>query len=115
MAAAERLICPAAALVEGGDGVRFEVPAPDGVVAAFAVRYGGRVYGYVNRCAHVPLELDWLPGRFFDLSGHYLICAAHGARYEPHSGRCVAGPCRGARLVPLALVERDGKVYLKED
>jgi nitrite reductase/ring-hydroxylating ferredoxin subunit len=31
-------------------------------------------------------------GAFFDDSRRYLICATHGAMYEPRSGHCVAGP-----------------------
>jgi nitrite reductase/ring-hydroxylating ferredoxin subunit len=73
------------------------------------------VHAYINRCAHVPIELDWLPGRFFDSSRHFLICATHGAMYAPDSGYCVQGPCRGARLEPVAVIERDGGVFLKDD
>ncbi len=114
MAARERLICASAALVEGGDGVRFEVAVYDGQAAAFAVRHGGRVRAFLNRCAHVPVELDWQPGRFFDLTGAYLICAMHGAHYDPGSGRCVMGPCKGRSLAALAVTERDGQVFVVE-
>lgn len=113
MVTQEHLICSADALVDGGDGVRFELPpgfAEEG--AAFAVRYGGRVYAFLNRCAHVPVELDWMPGKFFDLTGHLLVCAVHGAHYDPRDGRCVMGPCKGARLRCLDVVERDGAVFL---
>ena len=77
------------------------------------VRHRGRVYGYVNRCAHIGVEMDWRPGEFFDDSGLYLICATHGAVYRPETGECIAGPCRGARLEPLDVVELDGGIYLK--
>lgn len=114
MAAGKRLICASVALEDGGDGIRFEVG--DGVRPnpAFAVRYRGRVYAYLNRCAHVPVEMDWMEGKFFDMSGHMLICAVHGAHYDPRNGRCLMGPCKGASLKPLAIVEDDGKVYLIE-
>lgn len=115
MAAQERLICGSDALVEGGDGVRFEVTTPDGPASAFAVRYGGQVCAFLNRCAHVPVELDWQPGRFFDITGGYLICAVHGAHYEPRSGRCVMGPCKGRALVRVAVAEHDGSVFLMEE
>ncbi|RPH65116.1 MAG: Rieske (2Fe-2S) protein [Burkholderiales bacterium] len=106
-------VCASEALPEGGDGVRFEWPDPaDGgrPSAAFVVRYDGCARAFLNRCAHLRAELDWLPGRFFDDSGLYLICATHGALYEADSGRCVAGPCSGGRLAPLRCVERDGRV-----
>lgn len=111
MAPDPRLICPAGALLDGGDGVRFGVPGPAGEQAAFVVRYQGRVHAYLNRCAHRPVELDWLPGQFFDADQRYLICATHGALFEPADGYCVAGPCHGGGLVPLTVFEQDGQVF----
>ena len=111
MAAAPRLICASAALVDSGRGVRFEVeyfgePAP-----AFAVRQDGVVHAYLNRCAHVAMELDWQEGVFFDSAGRDLLCSTHGAVYDTHSGRCLGGPCNGSPLVKLTVEERGGCVY----
>lgn len=114
MAQGPRLICASADLGEAGRGVRFEVARRGARQAAFAVRFRGRVYAYLNECVHAGLELDWLPGEFFDASGLYLICSAHGALYAPESGRCLGGPCRGGALVALPVEERDGRVLLKE-
>lgn len=109
MAAPERLnLCPSANLVEGGPGLRFEVAGQ----AAFAVRYQGTVRAYLNACRHIPVELDLSDGRFFDLSGHYLVCSMHGALYAADTGVCVSGPCRGARLMPVGVTEEDGSVWL---
>lgn len=107
------LICAAADLVEGGDGARFEVDWNGVPTPAFAVRFRGHVHAWLNRCAHISLELDWMPGKFFDDSGLYLICATHGAVYRPDSGKCVGGPCRGNGLTPVPVVERNGGVYVK--
>ena len=53
MAGDERIVvCASGALADGGDGVRFEVRRGGETASAFAVRYEGRVYAYVNRCAH---------------------------------------------------------------
>lgn len=113
MAATARLICASSALHEGGAGVRFELEAPAGPpIPAFAIRFGGRVHAYINRCAHVPIELDWQAGEFFDYSKLYLICATHGALYAPESGHCLGGPCSGRGLTPIPVEERDGAVYL---
>ncbi len=113
MAEAERLICASDALEEGGNGVKFQMETPGGNTPAFVVRYDGQVHAYINRCAHVPVELDWSEGQFFDYSGLYLICATHGAIYAPETGACLGGPCKGGRLHKLAVVERDGAVYLQ--
>jgi len=105
-----RLICASSVLVNSGRGVRFEVayfgePAP-----AFAIRYKGTVHAYLNRCAHVAMELDWQEGVFFDADGRDLLCSTHGATYDAASGRCVGGPCNGG-LLKLNVEERDGMVY----
>ena len=85
-----------------------EVPHP-----AFVVRFQGQVHAYLNRCAHVHMEMDWKPGQLFSLDKQYLICATHDAHYLPDTGECVAGPCpRGSTLVKVTVVEREGKVYL---
>lgn len=107
-----KLIGASTALTERGPAIRFEIEEDGEPAPAFAIRYRGRVHAYVNRCAHVSLELDFLPGRFFDTSGEYLICATHGALYEPDSGRCAGGPCNGAGLEPLRVVEHDGRIEL---
>jgi nitrite reductase/ring-hydroxylating ferredoxin subunit len=114
MAGRERVVvCASAALVDGGDGVRFEVEQNGAAMSAFAIRYEGRVHAYVNRCAHVGVELDWQPGRFFDADGLVLLCSTHGALYDPATGACLGGPCRGGRLIPVPIEEIDGDVLLK--
>ena len=110
----QHLICEAGEVVEGGKGVRFTVQRYGRSEPAFMLRYGGRVHAYLNRCAHVPVQLDWVEGEFFDFSGLYLVCSTHGAAYLPENGRCISGPCSGARLVPLQVEEREGNVYLIE-
>lgn len=109
------LVCAADAVLEGGRGVRFAVSAFGEAATGFVVRYNGKVYGYLNRCAHVPIELDWAEGEFFESSGTYLMCATHGAIYVPESGQCAGGPCKGGRLRPIALREENNHIYWRPD
>ena len=111
MAEDARLICASEALPESGRGVRFEVEYFGAPAPAFVVRQDGKVHGYLNRCAHVAMELDWQEGVFFDSSGRDLICSTHGAVYETRSGRCLGGPCNRTPLVKLRFEEREGGVY----
>ena len=112
MAQDPRLICESAALPEGGKGVRFVVAPQDDEEKGFAVRHAGVVRAFVNRCPHMGTELDWQRGEFFEESGLYLVCSTHGAMFEPATGFCVAGPCRGASLEPLQVREQGGHVFL---
>lgn len=108
-------ICQAAELEDGGRGVRFPLTAWGEQRTGFVVRYQGKLHAYLNRCAHVPVELDWNEGDFFDSSGTYLMCATHGALYLPDSGHCAGGPCRGGRLQPISVLEIGGEVYWEPD
>lgn len=113
----ERLICASSALVdgsEGGQGVRFTVTRDGVEEQAFVIRHRGVAHAFINRCGHVPIELDWQEGRFFDITGSHLICATHGALYSPQTGQCIGGRCNGKGLTTLAVCEHDGNIYLKE-
>lgn len=101
-------VCPAIELKEQGDGVRFELQDEQGTLPAFVLRLDGQPRAWLNRCAHVPVELDWMPGRFLDDSGRAIVCATHGAVYDAASGRCRSGPCRGRGLHPLTSREHEG-------
>lgn len=109
-----RLICASEVLLDGGDALRFDIETDSGPVQAFALRWRGCVYAYVNRCAHVPIELDWNPGKVMDDSGEYLMCAMHGALYAPDTGECVSGPCVGKRLRALAVSEVNQQILLED-
>lgn len=109
------MICAGDELVEGGRGVRFTVDRDGVSEPAFVVRFQGRVHAYLNRCAHVPVEMDWQEGEFFDHSGLYLICATHGALYAPESGHCLGGRCNGKGLTALSVIENGGQILLIEE
>jgi nitrite reductase/ring-hydroxylating ferredoxin subunit len=105
-------VCASNQLQEGGCAVRFQVEHNAHIAPAFAMRHAGRVFAYLNRCAHKLVELDWQQGEFFDAARRYLVCATHGALYDPASGVCVDGPCRGAALTAVPVRETDGAVWL---
>jgi len=108
-------ICASADVVEGGKGIRFPVVAGSYETTGFVVRYHGVAYAYLNRCAHVPIELDWVEGEFFESSGLYLMCSTHGAIYDPQNGHCRGGPCRGGRLRQIAIREQDQQIFWQPD
>ena len=111
----ERELCRSEALPERGLGQRFLLIDHGMPRQAFAVRFQGRAYAYLNSCAHIPIELDYQAGDFFDLSHNYLVCATHGAYYAPDTGLCLGGPCPGRRLQSVPLTEHDGRVYFIEN
>ena len=106
----ERL-CASADLDEKGKALVFDVLHWREPARAFALRFEGRVVAYLNRCVHLPAEMDWAAGEFLDSRQEFILCATHGAAYEPFSGLCAAGPCGRGSLTALRVEERDGHVY----
>ncbi len=119
-------ICSSDAVEDQGDGFRFMIRTSDiaskvgGIdhrvdetLPAFVIRHDGMAHAYLNRCAHVAMELDWQPGQFFTQDKSAIICASHDAQYLPDTGECISGPCpRGASLIKLDIEEKNGQIYL---
>jgi nitrite reductase/ring-hydroxylating ferredoxin subunit len=69
----------------------------------FVVNHDGTLHAYVNRCCHVPMSMDWIDNQFLTEDKQYILCATHGACYEPDTGTCVSGPPVGKSLVAVPL------------
>jgi nitrite reductase/ring-hydroxylating ferredoxin subunit len=104
-------LCPSADLAERGRAWVWDVQQYGRPARAFALRFDGQVRAYLNRCVHVPAEMDWQEGQFFDMDKRFILCSIHGASYQPEDGRCVGGPCGSGRLTPIAVREAAGQVY----
>lgn len=104
-------LCRSDELPEPGPALVFDVRLWRAPARAFALRFEGRVVAYLNRCAHVPAEMDWQPGQFLDADRRFILCSMHGATYDPVDGRCTGGPCGRGRLMKLDVLEEDGEVY----
>ena len=94
----------------GSRGFRFGSGA--GMRALFIVRHGGRVVAYENSCPHTGSPLDWRPDQFLDLERRHILCATHGALFRIEDGYCLAGPCAGKGLKPVAVTIESGCICL---
>jgi nitrite reductase/ring-hydroxylating ferredoxin subunit len=90
-----------------GSSAKFKLALGGKTVEGFVIEHAGAYHAYVNRCPHVGTPLDLWPNEFYSEDGRRLVCATHGALYEPATGRCVGGPCAGDALERLPL-RRDG-------
>jgi nitrite reductase/ring-hydroxylating ferredoxin subunit len=97
--------------VAPGGSKRFLLDCAGREIPGFLVNVAGRLHAYVNRCRHVPMELDWVENQFYTEDGAYLQCATHGALYVPESGECIAGPPCGRALARIAVEVGDGVVW----
>jgi len=104
-------LCPSSTLTERGQAFVFDVLHFREPARGFVLRFDGQVVAYLNRCLHVPTEMDWQHGEFLDGDKEFIMCSIHGAAYEPLSGRCIGGPCGKGMLTVLVVQEREGQVY----
>jgi nitrite reductase/ring-hydroxylating ferredoxin subunit len=104
-------LCASSELAERGQALVFDVLQYGEPMRAFALRFDGQVVAFLNRCLHVPVEMDWQPGVFLDSEQRFILCSTHGASYEPLDGRCVGGPCGRGRLTAVEVREIDEQVY----
>ncbi|MEN9842423.1 MAG: hypothetical protein RLZZ612_252 [Pseudomonadota bacterium] len=95
-------LCKSRDLLERGAAIAFDVAYAGRLMRAFAIRFEGQACAYLNECTHVPMEMDWQPNQFWDHQKRWLLCATHGAAYQPNTGQCVMGPCkRGLKKIDL--------------
>ena len=104
-------LCGSDELVERGVAFIFDVLHFREPARGFVLRFDGQVAAYLNRCLHVPTEMDWQPGEFLDSDKEFIMCSIHGAAYAPLTGRCIGGPCGRGTLTVLRVEEREGQVY----
>lgn len=67
----------------------------------FVVRRGAQFHAYLNLCPHYSLPLNHQPNQF--LSGGFIECAQHFARFEIEDGLCISGACEGEALTAIAV------------
>lgn len=98
--------------IEDGGFLEAEAVLDGDAESVILHRDGDAVRAWLNICPHAGRRLDWAPGRFLKSRAGELVCAVHGATFELRGGECVAGPCRGAFLRPVAIAVRDGRIEL---
>jgi nitrite reductase/ring-hydroxylating ferredoxin subunit len=81
----------------------------------FAAWFDGQVIVYENVCRHLPLTIDYGDNQFFTDDGKTIICKTHGAVYEPLTGLCVEGPCKGASLFPVPFEIREETIWVETE
>jgi nitrite reductase/ring-hydroxylating ferredoxin subunit len=80
----------------------------------FVCRFGKEYFAYVNECPHQHQRLDWEKNNFFEPNYlKLLMCGKHGSQFDPETGVCISGPCKGAQLEKiLCFVDADDDVVL---
>ena len=89
--------------LEHGKSKKFIMKRGGREFEALLINYQGTHFAYVNRCPHTGITLDWVNNQFFSSDNRYVMCATHGAVFEPPTGECIWGPCVGLSLQSLPI------------
>ncbi|HSX56719.1 MAG TPA: Rieske (2Fe-2S) protein [Sphingomonas sp.] len=98
-------------LIADGAARNFVLEMKAGRFHGFAVRSGGMVHGYVDRCPHMGLPLAQQLDAYLTGDRALIQCSWHGALFRIDDGACVGGPCAGATLTPWPLEVREGAIF----
>lgn len=91
----------------------FEIDVGDKTLAFFIVKKHGEVFGYINKCPHVGINLEWRPDDFLNIDKSLIQCSVHGAEFIIETGHCIAGPCHGKMLSTVELdIDGQGNIFL---
>lgn len=96
-----------------GESKKFTLRRGRRELEGLLVNFQGNLFAYLNRCPHTGIALDWVNNQFFSADKRYLMCATHGAVFEPPTGECVWGPCVGLSLQALPIEIEEGQVYAR--
>jgi nitrite reductase/ring-hydroxylating ferredoxin subunit len=99
--------------LEHGKSKKFTLRRGQRDLEALLVNYEGNYFAYVNRCPHTGITLDWVNNQFFSSDNRYLMCATHGAVFEPPTGECVWGPCFGLALQRVPIEIAGERIYAR--
>ena len=99
--------------IEHGKSKKFTLRRGQREIEALLVNFKGKHFAYINRCPHTGITLDWVNNQFFSSDNRYLMCATHGAVFEPPTGECIWGPCVGLSLQSVPVEIEEGRIYAR--
>lgn len=98
-----------------------ELNTKNGNFPLIIVRKDKSIYAYVNVCPHQHLPLDYRFKNILSSDGKYLMCSAHGAKFDYKTGQIKTDKLKtddtlDCRLdyVPINL-STDGKITIADD
>jgi len=99
--------------IEHGTSKKFTLRRGQRELEGMLVNFEGNLFAYINRCPHTGITLDWVNNQFFSSDKRYVMCATHGAVFEPATGECIWGPCVGLSLQSVPIEIDGGQVYAR--
>jgi nitrite reductase/ring-hydroxylating ferredoxin subunit len=101
--------------VPDGGAIGLDLGFKQGRQSVIVTRVGDKVSAFLNQCPHARWPLDTFDGRFLFTTEGAIICAAHGALFDPLSGACLGGPGQGQSLTPVKIYKEGDINFICEN
>ena len=109
---ADRLLCHLSELPDGGSRGLVRQGFDD---LLCVVRQGQVVRAWLNDCPHEHRPLEYRRDQFLSADGTHIVCYAHSAHFDLHTGECFAGPCLGQCLTPVPVrLDAQGRLWVPD-
>jgi nitrite reductase/ring-hydroxylating ferredoxin subunit len=106
-------ICDKDQLTEGSY-ILCEVLYADEPSSVVVFRHKGNCLAYRNLCVHMPRRLDCEKDTIFDDTQEHLRCSMHGITYDPVTGESMSEICKGKKLTPVKVQEKEDGVWIND-
>ena len=81
-------------------------------LTAIVVRSSKKLSAWINSCPHDGRQLCNDPKYLWNKELNRVQCMHHQAVFEPDTGLCDNGPCRGETLTSLPVEEKNGEILI---
>lgn len=92
--------------------------APGSRRKVFVLRKDGELHAWLDACPHYAggTPMAWKTHEYLNADRTRIVCASHGALFDPKTGECTLGPCLGQSLTRVEIViGTDGIVRLADE
>ena len=110
MSCGKQFLLPSSELAEG-QFREAQIQHNNRPIWLIVTRQSGTIRAWFNVCPHQGRSLNYAPDKFMTDPNGQLMCAAHGAVFEPENGVCTKGPCLGAPLKAIEASEENGRIF----
>jgi nitrite reductase/ring-hydroxylating ferredoxin subunit len=89
----------------------FSLQTDSGLVSIM-VQFKNKEYiAFYNACPHQNRRMDYATDSFLTSQSGTIICPAHGAEFNPDTGFCINGPCRGQSLSTVHIQTNEESIF----
>ena len=92
-----------------------KIPENPDNLSVIVFRKKNQIHAWLNSCPHEARKLCNDPDYLFNRRNNLLECMHHQALFDPKTGECKMGPCKGEKLLKYEAVELNSNITILEN